>query len=76
MILYEIDDCILKADRSGERVVRIRLGADLAPQFIHEATDAGFAVSLDGSPTEYRGIPLQVGAVEAKSFLVETEPRH
>jgi hypothetical protein len=74
MILYEIDDRIAHADQAGERVVRIRLGQDVAPQFIVEAANAGHAISLDGSPTEYRGIPLEVGAVAPGSVVVETEP--
>jgi hypothetical protein len=75
MILYEIDQRIAEADKAQEHITAIHLGERIAPQFIVEATAAGHAISLDGAPTEYRGIPLSVTASHPETFTVETERR-
>jgi len=73
MVLEEIDaklDALVKAHQT---VKAIRLGQDVVPIFIAEMVATGRPLPIDGTPSSYRGVPVEVGAIDPAGVAIESE---
>lgn len=74
MVLEEIDANLGALAKAHRTVKVIRLGEDVVPVFIAEMIARGETLPMDGKPTSYRGLPVEVSAIDPAGVAIESEP--
>ncbi|THD57677.1 hypothetical protein [Phenylobacterium sp.] len=74
MVLEEIDANLDALAKAHPTVKVIRLGDGVVPVFIAEMIARGEVLPMDGTPTSYAGIPVEVSAIDPTGVAIESEP--